>query len=71
MPRSRKLLFVGALLLPLVAGGFLLQSRGAKSGEMLLDQVLSLVTDRFVDTIPSADVYERAARGLVKELNDP
>ena len=37
----------------------------------LFDQVLSLVSDRFVDTVPSADLYEKAARGLVREINDP
>ena len=38
---------------------------------MLLDQVLSLVSERFVDTLPQGVVYEKAARGLVRELNDP
>src|ERR1051325_4735618 len=71
MKAPRKLALVGALVLPVVAGGFLVQSRGAKSPEMLLEQVLTLVTDKFVDTIPQTDVYEKAARGLVKELNDP
>ena len=32
---------------------------------------MSLVSDRYVDTLPTSDVYEKAARGLVKELNDP
>src|SRR6266545_1158083 len=71
MHRSRKAALVGAFLLPVVAGGFLLQSRATRQGELLLDQVLSIVTDRFVDTLPSSDVFEKAARGLVKELNDP
>ncbi|MEO8622166.1 MAG: S41 family peptidase, partial [bacterium] len=34
-------------------------------------QVLSLVSQRFVDTVSSAALYEKAAMGLVKELNDP
>src|SRR5678815_2983137 len=71
MQRSRKLALVGVLVLPVVAGGFLLQGRVQRQGELLLDQVMSLVSDRFVDTLPSNDVYEKAARGLVKELNDP
>jgi carboxyl-terminal processing protease len=71
MLRSRKAALVGALVLPFVAGGFLLQSRAQRQGEVLLDQVLSLVSDRFVDTLPSNDIFEKAARGLVKELNDP
>lgn len=71
MPRFRKVALAGALAIPLVAGGFLLQSRTQQQGAALLDQVMSLVTDRYVDTLPLPDVYEKAARGLVKELNDP
>ena len=33
--------------------------------------MLQLVNDQYVDTLPISDVYEKAARGLVKELNDP
>jgi carboxyl-terminal processing protease len=71
MPRIRKAAFIGALLVPVVAGGFLLQARSQREGAQLLDQVMSLVNDRFVDTLPLSDVYEKAAAGLVKELNDP
>ena len=71
MPRIRKAAFIGALLVPVVAGGFLLQARSQREGAELLDQVMSLVNDRFVDTLPVSDVYAKAATGLVKELNDP
>src|ERR1051325_9281236 len=72
MPRYRKTaLFVGALAIPMVAGGFLLQSRAAVQGTRLLDQVMGIVASRYVDTLPENDVFEKAARGLVKELNDP
>jgi carboxyl-terminal processing protease len=71
MLRSRKIALVGALLVPVVAGGFLMQSRGQREGAQLLDQVMSLVSDRYVDTLPTNDVFEKAARGLVRELNDP
>jgi carboxyl-terminal processing protease len=71
MPRSRKIALAGALLIPVFAGGFLLQSRGAREGAQLLDQVMSLVSDRYVDTLQTSDVFEKAARGLVRELNDP
>ncbi|HEY5218274.1 MAG TPA: S41 family peptidase [Gemmatimonadaceae bacterium] len=75
MRRSRKLAVVAALLVPVLAGGFILQSQassaGTGAGALLLDQVLSLVTDRYVDTLPAGDVYEKAARGLVTELQDP
>ena len=57
MQRSRKIALVGALLIPVVAGGFLLQSREQREGALLLEQVMSLVSDRYVDTLPTADVY--------------
>ncbi len=71
MRRSRKLAVALALLAPIVAGGFILQAQSPNAGSLLLDQVLSLVTNRYVDTLPAGDIYEKAARGLVTELNDP
>src|SRR3712207_1017391 len=72
MPRlSRKLATVGVAAIPLVAGGFLLQSRAEREGDRLLDQVFSYVQTRFVDPVSTQDLYEKAARGLVEELNDP
>jgi carboxyl-terminal processing protease len=71
MKRSRKAAFVGALLIPVVAGGFILQSKAEREGPVLFEQVMSLVSERFVDTLPNNDVFEKAARGLVRELNDP
>jgi len=71
MRRSRKLAVIAVLLTPLVAGGFLLQARGGRESALLLDQVLSLISERFVDTLPQGTMYEKAARGLVRELNDP
>jgi carboxyl-terminal processing protease len=71
MPRSRKAALIGALLIPVVAGGFFFQAREQREGALLLQQVMSLVSDRFVDTLPPADVYEKAAQGLVRQLNDP
>lgn len=60
-----------ALLVPLLAGGFLLQVRSERDGARLFDQVLTLVSGRFVDTVEAGGLYEKAARGLVHELNDP
>ena len=71
MRRPRKLASFAVVLLPLLASGFLLQSRVSRGGEVLLEQVMSLVSDRFVDTLPQGALYEKAARGLVRELNDP
>ena len=70
MRRSR-LAAVAVILTPLLAGGFLLQSRVQRESAVLLEQVMSLVSDRFVDTLPQGAIYEKAARGLIRELNDP
>ena len=67
----RRLALVGLVFLPVVAGGFLIQNRDTSDGARVLDQVLNLVSQRFVDTVSSAALYEKAAKGLVKELNDP
>ena len=71
MRRPRKLAAVAVVLIPLLASGFLLQSRVQRESAILLDQVMSLVSDRFVDTLPQGAIYEKAARGLIRELNDP
>jgi carboxyl-terminal processing protease len=67
----RRLAILGVVLLPFTAGGFLLQARSDRAGVQLFDQVLSLVSSRYVDTLGAGDLYEKAARGLVEELNDP
>ena len=67
----RRTALIAAALLPIAAGGFLLQSRSSTDGARVLDQVLQLVSQRFVDTVSTGALYEKAARGLVKELNDP
>ena len=71
MIRSRKIVLASIVVLPLFAGGFVLQSRVTRGGQALLDQVLQLVNERYVDTLDAGQLYEKAARGLVKELNDP
>ena len=48
-----------------------MQNTATSDGARVLDQVLGLVSQRFVDTVSSAALYEKAAKGLVKELNDP
>ena len=71
MRRSSAAAALGIAVLPLVAGGFLLQSRQTRDGARLFDQVLGYVSDRFVDTVDTGALYEKAARGLVHELHDP
>jgi len=71
MIRSRKAAIASLLLLPVLAGGFALQARQTRTGAQLLEQVLTFVAVRYVDTLDPSALYEKAARGLVKELNDP
>ncbi|MEP6992459.1 MAG: S41 family peptidase [bacterium] len=69
--QRRRAAILAAALLPIVAGGFLIQRRDTTDGPRVLDQVLNLVSQRYVDTVSDAALYEKAAKGLVKELNDP
>jgi carboxyl-terminal processing protease len=71
MPNPRKVALFGLVLLPVLAGGFVTQQQEARDGARLLDQVLQIVSGRFVDSVSAATLYEKAARGLVRELNDP
>ncbi|HEX3866628.1 MAG TPA: S41 family peptidase [Gemmatimonadaceae bacterium] len=71
MPRLRTAAAATLLVVPIVAGGFLLEAPRARANAKLFEQVLSLVSTQYVDTIPVGSVYEKAAEGLVRELNDP
>lgn len=61
---------VVGLGLPLAIGAFFQQSRDA-DGPRLFSQVLQRVEESAVDSLSRAVIFERAARGLVKQLNDP
>ncbi|MDB4908980.1 MAG: hypothetical protein JWO05_3764 [Gemmatimonadetes bacterium] len=71
MPRSRTAAVTVLLLVPIVAGGFLLQEPPTRANARLFDQVLTLVGNQFVDTLQSGALLEKAAKGLVSELHDP
>jgi carboxyl-terminal processing protease len=71
MPRFPKAAVVGLLLVPIFAGAFVIQERGAASGARLFDQVLGLVAERYVDSVDVGSLYEKAARGLIAQLKDP
>lgn len=71
MSRHRTLLVATLLLVPVVAGGFLLQEPPSRANSRLFEQVLSLVSRQYVDTLQTSDVLARAAQGLVRELDDP
>lgn len=71
MTRNRKAVLASLVLVPLLASGFALQARATRGGAQLLDQVLTFVALRYVDTLDAQQLYEKAARGLVNELKDP
>ncbi|MEI6740863.1 MAG: S41 family peptidase [Gemmatimonadaceae bacterium] len=71
MTRTRKAAIASLLLIPVLTGGFILQSRVGRGTDQLLQQVMTFVALRYVDTLDANALYEKAARGLVKELNDP
>src|ERR1043165_8249285 len=70
--RIRQIVVAGALVaLPLAAGAFLRQSPRGQDGARLFAQVLQRIEDNAVDSLSRAAIYEKAARGLVKNLKDP
>ena len=71
MFRPRTAAAASLLLIPIVAGGFFLEKAPAHATPRLFDQVLAIVANRYVDSLQGADIYEKAAHGLVRELNDP
>jgi carboxyl-terminal processing protease len=71
MRMRRVVALVAGGTLAVAATGFFLEEQSARDGARLFDQVLSLVQERFVDSIAAGDLYEKAAYGLVGELNDP
>lgn len=71
MPRFRTAAVATLLVVPIVAGGFLLQEPPAKANAVLFEQVFQLVRGAYVDSMPLGSEYEKAAKGLVRELNDP
>jgi carboxyl-terminal processing protease len=72
MLRPRTAAVASLLLLPMAAGGFLLQgSSTSRAPNRLFEQVLSIVANRYVDSLQGQAIFEKAARGLVRELNDP
>ena len=70
-PRVLHLAVLGTVVLPLVAGAFVYQQHEAVASAQLLDEVLRITASRYVDSVGSNALYEKAATGLVKELNDP
>jgi carboxyl-terminal processing protease len=75
--RSKAVFVASVLGVALVSGGWLMQ-RGLSARTphvyeraRLFDQVMDHVARNYVDRLPDADLYGRAARGVLRELHDP
>jgi carboxyl-terminal processing protease len=71
-------LIAGAILSAgLISGGLLIQSGrwreadAATGSARLFDQVMARVSQDFIDTLSTDEMYRRAASGFVKEIDDP
>ncbi len=71
MRRRHVVAVLAALGLPLAAGAFLQQGRQPADGARLFAQILQRVEQSAVDSLARNEIYERAARGLIKNLKDP
>jgi len=74
--RSRFLIVVGALAGVMVSGGWLLEAgfHGARrggNGARVFSQVLERIGRDYVDSMPAAQVYQKAIDGMLHELRDP
>ena len=70
--RMRSVTIGAALLaLPVAAGAFIRQNQPAPDGARLFAQVLQRIEASSVDSLSRSDIYEKAARGLVRNLRDP
>ena len=63
--------FAAGAVLTATAAGFFLEEQSTRDAARLFDQVLTTVARRFVDSVDTSALYEKAAHGLVEELNDP
>jgi len=74
--RQRWGLIALVAIISFFTGGWLLQRGTARDGNVyqqarLFDDVLSHVSAYYVDSIPQADLYQKATTGLLGELKDP
>ena len=70
--KIKRLAAVASLVaIPLVIGAFVLQGQVSMDGSRIFSQVLRMVEQHAVDSLTNVEIYEKAARGLVKNLNDP
>jgi carboxyl-terminal processing protease len=72
--KLKRLAIISSLAtLPLAVGAFMLQGQvqATLDGPRLFARVKQMVEQHAVDSLSNTEIYELAARGLVKNLNDP
>jgi carboxyl-terminal processing protease len=76
-PLPRAVVAFAILAVALVSGGMLMQSgrfrsaNAATASARLLDEVMARVQHDYIDSLPRSELLQRAASGLVLELEDP
>lgn len=58
------------ILVPGLAGGWIMRDHAPVSGARLFSQVIQLVDANAVEALSEDELYERAARGLIERLDD-
>ena len=76
--RSRTTIAAAILFVAMASGGWLLgkgmvapATRGDARGQRLLDDVMQRIRRNYVDSLTTADLFERTLKGLLAELGDP
>lgn len=75
MKHRRVLLSTLVVFLAFISGGWLMQrpsgAEDLRRNERIFEQVLGLVSQYYVDSLETADLYEMAIEGMLDRLNDP
>ncbi len=77
MNKARSLTVAAVLGLSMASGGWLVgrslrkDAPAAVDGRRLFQQVMQMVQDRFVDSLPADSLWKEAMLGMVNELDDP
>lgn len=71
MHRLRNLGLLVAFVSTFAVGGFVLSNADDRASPRLFQEVFTLVSTRYMDSLDAGSIYEKAARGLIAELGDP
>ena len=78
MSRNRVVVHVVVAVVAFLSGGWLMQQQGGQPGQTsvyqqarMFDDVLSHVSDYYVDSLDERQLYRMAIDGMLHELKDP